>query len=135
MAGSGVPVDRTAPQVPLPERSSGVPGGSGAERFGASEATGPARSRASDNRPASVPFSADRTLTTAPGPPDAERIRGVQRALARLGYDPGSADGLMGPRTRAAIRAFQSASGLSADGRLTPELEREMRSAATAKGS
>ena len=36
----------------------------------------------------------------------------VQRALACLGHDPGPADGLPGPRTTAALRAYQYASGL-----------------------
>jgi len=46
----------------------------------------------------------------------------VQRILAELGYDPGPADGVMGPRTRAAIRAFQTTVGLPADGRLSNSL-------------
>ena len=32
--------------------------------------------------------SVDTTRSTAPGPPNAERIRAVQRALGKLGYDP-----------------------------------------------
>ena len=40
----------------------------------------------------------------------------LQRLLAGLGYDPGPADGVFGTRTVAAVRAFQSASGLKADG-------------------
>lgn len=32
----------------------------------------------------------------------------VQRHLRDLGYDPGPMDGLIGPRTRAAIRRFQA---------------------------
>lgn len=32
---------------------------------------------------------------------------GVQRALERLGYEPGPIDGIPGARTRAAVRAFQ----------------------------
>lgn len=94
-------------------------------------AMAPAGSRASGREPAgaSTPSAADRRGSTASGPWDAERIRSVQRALARLGYDPGPFDGVIGPRTRAAIRSFQAASGLTVDGRLTRELEREIRSA------
>jgi hypothetical protein len=40
----------------------------------------------------------------------------VQRALAQNGYDPGPADGLMGMRTRRAIRKFQQDHGLKVDG-------------------
>ncbi len=35
------------------------------------------------------------------------RIAGIQRGLASLGYDPGPADGILGPKTRAAVRAFR----------------------------
>ena len=60
------------------------------------------------------------------------RIASVQRALARLGYDPGPADGVPGPKTRAAIRAFQAAAGLSVDGRLSDRLERAIKAAVRA---
>ena len=43
-------------------------------------------------------------------------VRNVQLALNRLGYAAGTADGLMGPKTRAAIRAYQIDSGLPASG-------------------
>lgn len=41
---------------------------------------------------------------------------GVQAALEKLGYDPGEIDGLDGPKTQAAVRAFQKAAGTIADG-------------------
>ena len=43
-------------------------------------------------------------------------LRALQSALAAAGYDPGPADGILGPGTRAAIRAYQSDQGLVADG-------------------
>ena len=49
--------------------------------------------------------------------PDA-RVEAVQRRLAELGYEPGPADGLMGPRTREAIRALQRDRGLPRSGRI-----------------
>ena len=42
----------------------------------------------------------------------------MQRRLAELGYEPGPADGLMGPRTREAIRALQRDRGLPRSGRI-----------------
>ena len=50
--------------------------------------------------------------------PDAARVAAAQRALTRHGYDPGPIDGLMGPRTRAALRAFQAERGLAPHGQL-----------------
>ena len=41
---------------------------------------------------------------------------GLQRRLAELGYEAGEADGIFGPMTRAALRAFQLDHGLIADG-------------------
>ena len=42
--------------------------------------------------------------------------------LAELGHDPGPIDGLLGRRTASAIRSFQTAEGLSVDGRVEPGL-------------
>ena len=36
----------------------------------------------------------------------------AQHHLQRLGYDPGPVDGVMGPKTRAALAAFQQANNL-----------------------
>lgn len=47
---------------------------------------------------------------------DLRTLRGVQDALARLGYDVGPLDGVMGAKTRAAVVAFQVASLLKPDG-------------------
>ncbi len=49
-----------------------------------------------------------------------QRIQ-VQQGLAVLGFDPGPADGLFGPKTRAAVWDWQNAKGLEATGFLTPE--------------
>lgn len=45
-----------------------------------------------------------------------DATRAWQSALRNAGFDPGPIDGLWGPRTEAAVRAFQSAQGLSVDG-------------------
>ncbi len=45
-----------------------------------------------------------------------QAIRQIQESLARLGHDPGTLDGLIGPRTRRAIRAFERAKGLPVHG-------------------
>lgn len=47
---------------------------------------------------------------------DAGQIYETQSILSRLGYDPGPADGLMGPSTERAIRKFQVDRGLAQDG-------------------
>jgi osmotically inducible lipoprotein OsmB len=43
-------------------------------------------------------------------------VRSIQADLARLGYDPGPADGVAGAKTRTAIRQYQQNNGLGVDG-------------------
>lgn len=45
-----------------------------------------------------------------------EDVRQLQTALAGWGYDPGTPDGIFGKNTEAAVKAFQKAQGLTADG-------------------
>lgn len=46
----------------------------------------------------------------------------LQTLLARAGYDVGSPDGVVGPKTRAAVLAYQSQAGLPADGYISGRL-------------
>lgn len=52
----------------------------------------------------------------AQGQVEPTSVAAAQRALAALGYSPGAADGVMGPRTRQAIAAFQRDTGLPVTG-------------------
>jgi Putative peptidoglycan binding domain len=59
----------------------------------------------------------------APPPPGgSELVYSIQTSLARLGYDPGPADGLYGERTADAISQYQHANRLPVDGRASPQL-------------
>ena len=49
-------------------------------------------------------------------------VANVQEELARAGFYHGEIDGVLGPRTRSAIRAFERANGLPADGRVDQRL-------------
>ncbi|MGH8666446.1 MAG: lytic murein transglycosylase [Burkholderiales bacterium] len=62
----------------------------------------------------------------------AER-REVQEHLIGQGLDIGNADGMIGPKTREAIRNYQSANGLPADGRAGGRLLDHLRAATQAR--
>ena len=55
--------------------------------------------------------------------------RQIQQGLQSAGFDPGVADGLFGPRTRAAIRNWQSSRGARATGHLDGPSAESLRSA------
>ncbi|MEL7049185.1 MAG: lytic murein transglycosylase [Pseudomonadota bacterium] len=55
-----------------------------------------------------------------------KQIKQMQRILTRRGFDVGKADGIVGAKTRAAVRAMQQKHGLPADGFPTPQLLRRL---------
>ena len=68
-----------------------------------------------------LPGSPDRSPLNPNPQPEVMPVRSdfdLQLALDRLGFSPGNIDGLSGPQTRTALRAFQSSLGLSATGQL-----------------
>lgn len=72
-----------------------------------------ARTMAENWRPAGSQIADDSPAFT---------VRNAQMLLNRIGYVAGPEDGVMGTKTRLAIRAYQRDRGLSADGQLTPTL-------------
>jgi Putative peptidoglycan binding domain len=54
-------------------------------------------------------------------------VAAVQRRLGQLGYYHGVVDGVVGPRTRDAIAAFESRNGLVVDGRISRPLLNTLR--------
>ena len=66
------------------------------------------------------------SLTGNSAPTTKADIARTQELLNRLGYDAGSPDGLMGPRTRDAILEYQMTEGLSMTGTVTQETLRSL---------
>lgn len=58
--------------------------------------------------------------------------RAIQTALKSRGFDPGPIDGAMGPKTRAAVRAFQAVNKLEVDGIVGPRTRAALFGAAAA---
>lgn len=63
-------------------------------------------------------------------PDNSGMVREAQEKLNYLGFDTGTPDGQMGPRTRSAIRAFQRSLGLSETGNVDQRLMDELKSQA-----
>jgi peptidoglycan hydrolase-like protein with peptidoglycan-binding domain len=47
-----------------------------------------------------------------------DKIRVVQQALQSKGFDPGPIDGIVGPRTKEAVRNFQDRYGMNPTGEI-----------------
>ena len=71
-------------------------------------------------------YYAPRTTVYTTSINDDAAVAAVQRRLARGGYYHGSVDGVIGPGTRSAIRAFERNNGLPVDGLIDRQLLRTM---------
>jgi peptidoglycan hydrolase-like protein with peptidoglycan-binding domain len=101
-------------------------------RLLASLGAGPSSGVTSQPRPLASPSAtgpAGGDLTAVPVSPEllATYTTAVQEALQAKGYRPGAADGLLGPRTRAAIRRYQQDYGLPVTGDVSLALLNHLR--------
>jgi TPR repeat protein len=55
--------------------------------------------------------------------PTAAMVLSIQDGLASFGYPVGPVDGIVGPKTRGAIRSYQKRNGLTVDGQATGALQ------------
>jgi hypothetical protein len=69
-------------------------------------------------RPRTVYYAPQRSYVVKPRVQRSATVAKAQTTLNELGYESGVVDGLMGPKTRAAITQFQVASGIPASGQL-----------------
>jgi len=77
-----------------------------------------------------------RDISQGSGTSGQQDIRQAQEALKNQGHDPGPLDGVMGPQTRQALRAFQSSNGLKQTGMLDAETKQKLNiEDSSAKGS
>ena len=114
------------PKAEKPVAKQGVDGAADATaQAGASDATTPA------------PAGGGLDVTTpnlmkaynAGGKKPMDNIKAMQQALTKAGHDTGGADGKYGPGTFAAVKAFQTAQGLTADGQAGPNTMKALQKA------
>jgi len=97
-------------------------------------------------REAPVPHDPPPVQTRAPDRSDAPRparivhldragVKRLQAGLARLGFKPGPVDGILGPRTIAAVKRYQSAHDMPARGKISPHLLRHVEAAAAGRNA
>lgn len=72
--------------------------------------------------------TADCAAVSAVPDADTNVVYQIQTILKRHGYDPGPVDGIAGPRTRSAIRRFQTDYNSPVTGQPTPDLLTQLRS-------
>ena len=72
-----------------------------------------------DHAAAGKASAADPTQASVEG---SQLTKSVQTGLSKLGYDPGPADGMLGAKTRAAIREYEQRNSLTVDGKVTQDL-------------
>ena len=109
-AGGSTPKTPPAPSATQPSTSTPTPG------------TGSGTTKA---KPAP---SMGQSGTTSPGSgsADSEQVKSVQKALQGKGMDPGPIDGVMGPKTMAALKAFQKDQKLTESGRLDDQTREKL---------
>jgi len=55
-----------------------------------------------------------------------DKTKDIQRALKNAGFDVGTIDGKIGPKTKKAVEDFQKSKGLKADGKVGPKTWSEL---------
>jgi hypothetical protein len=93
-------------------------GPSGGDSSGASGTTGDLNAPQGQKSSSDVqdPTSGDGTMVPATAALSPEQVRRVQQRLVEVGHDPGTVDGVMGEKTRQALRSFQQTRGLESTG-------------------
>ncbi len=56
-------------------------------------------------------------------------VKQLQQVLLMAGHDPGGVDGVLGPKTEAAVKAFQTKAGLIVDGKIGPKTRAQLAAA------
>ena len=75
----------------------------------------------SSNRTAALTAASRTTMPTVREGSNGPAVRELQTLLKSKGFNPGPVDGAFGPKTKAAVQAFQRAQGIAVDGVVGPQ--------------
>jgi peptidoglycan hydrolase-like protein with peptidoglycan-binding domain len=75
------------------------------------------------------PHESSSAVTPSEATRNQDVIRQAQMALRDAGFEPGTIDGVMGPRTESALRQFQAAQGLPQTGKLDTTTQQQLMAA------
>ncbi len=90
--------------------------------------------RVSASSPITIAAASSRAQPTLKLGSSGASVRTLQQALANAGFSPGAIDGQFGPKTAAAVKSFQSAKGLVADGIVGPKTWAKLNATSSSQG-
>jgi peptidoglycan hydrolase-like protein with peptidoglycan-binding domain len=133
-SGGSTPSAPPAPSAKQPSTSTPTPGtGSSATGkakpgagMGQSGTTAPGSGSTMPSSTAGGATGAAKSGTGMNGGAGSEQVKSVQKALQDKGMDPGPIDGIMGPKTMAALKAFQKDQKLTESGRLDDQTREKL---------
>jgi peptidoglycan hydrolase-like protein with peptidoglycan-binding domain len=119
-SGSPGPAGQESADRPSSQKGSGASSAPSSSQDKSGSATGSSKSGSGSqmDRAGGSGSMSSQSGARGMGGQSSENIKQVQEALKNKGHDPGPADGVMGPKTQQALRAFQKESGMQATGRL-----------------
>jgi S1-C subfamily serine protease len=94
-----------------------------------------ARQYAAQPVPSAVPSPPDSRASPPPSVAPSALVASIQNLLARLGYDPGPATGVVGLKTNIAISAFQKGQGERGDGLPSEAVRAQLQRVAAERGA
>jgi hypothetical protein len=132
-SGSSMPSSKPAPSAtqpgstPTPQTGSGAtgktkPGGSGS--MGQSGTSAPSTGGSMPTASGGTSGASKSGMSTDGA--GSEQVKSVQKALQDKGMDPGPIDGIMGPKTMAALKAFQKDQKLTESGKLDDQTREKL---------
>ena len=130
-SGSSMPSSKPAPSATQPGSTTPAPGAGSTGKakpgasMGQSGTSAPSTGGSMPSASGGSTSGASKSGTSMNGA-GSEQVKSVQKALQDKGMDPGPIDGIMGPKTMAALKAFQKDQKLTESGRLDDQTREKL---------